>query len=464
MRLHIQENFKKFDYIMQCYRKGEMDEETALIGYLPYKGDTFNVFVQFIDDIDKYPRLIGYFGDGSYDDYTSTPLKADDIENCNLSAYMNGYDIIDLEGMLRDNPEMFYINNNDLDESCSMKETSKTWNADTAAKQSADAALKNIEQGIEDFEVEINTKLDRPNFWKKFRKEMTENGLDFEIKEKDTEWNDHYYYMYLYKLNVEESCSKGLTIKEEEDSTRLDDINFIMYKYVHNHHGIRIVGDGKNGDFQVNYNGETVTVSFDVDDTGYYVYTINDEGPHVHHSYEYIASDIINFIDAMLDESLCRESISSNVRNKLTTLNLSFEGLADFVDSFSERVSTKTICKQLMKKFKFTYEEAKWILEEWFAVSDLDESYQNGPKGPNYLMTKLKDGSWEKDSERGVQYVVVNNLTTLDRDCAGFINVLKGINNEHTIYEWGIDGRYEKWTEIDSSNPDYKYLSQYLDN
>ena len=113
----------------------------------------------------------------------------------------------------------------DLDESCTTKESSDTWDINTAAKQSADAALKNIKQGIEDFEVEINTKVDRPNFWKQFRKEMTENGLDFEIKGKDTEWDDHYYYMYLYKLNddLDESLKEDtsdLSAKELANSIK----------------------------------------------------------------------------------------------------------------------------------------------------------------------------------------------------------------------------------------------------
>lgn len=75
-----------------------------------------------------------------------------------------------------------------------------------------------------------------------------------------------------------------------------------------------------------------------------------------------------------LDESICKESMEDIIADKFITLNLSFEEFADFVDSFGERTSTKTICKQIMKKFKFTYEEAKWILENWFAVDDLDES------------------------------------------------------------------------------------------
>ena len=79
--------------------------------------------------------------------------------------------------------------------------TASIWDMNVSAKQCADEALKNFKQGIEDFEIEINTKLDRPSFWQTFRKEMTNNGLDFEIKEKDTAWSDHYYYMYLYNLN-----------------------------------------------------------------------------------------------------------------------------------------------------------------------------------------------------------------------------------------------------------------------
>ena len=99
----------RYDYLMKSYKKGDLDDETALRGFLRYKGDTFNVFIQFDSSTDKYPRLIGYFGDGSYDDYTSAPLKANDIKNCELNAYMDGYDIVDFEGMLRDNPKMFYI-------------------------------------------------------------------------------------------------------------------------------------------------------------------------------------------------------------------------------------------------------------------------------------------------------------------------------------------------------------------
>ena len=91
-----------------------------------------------------------------------------------------------------------------------------------------------------------------------------------------------------------------------------------------------------------------------------------------------INNDIVNFKRELLHNECHlseKASIEDIVSGKLISLGLSFEGLADFVDSFSERTATKTICKQLMKKFKFTYEEAKWILEEWFAVHDLDECY-----------------------------------------------------------------------------------------
>lgn len=100
--------------------------------------------------------------------------------------------------------------------------TASIWDMNVAAKQCADEALKNFKQGIEDFEIEINTKLDRPSFWRTFRKEMTDNGLDFEITEKDTEWSDHYYYMYLYNLNNDLEESYNNNTEEQELAEFLD--------------------------------------------------------------------------------------------------------------------------------------------------------------------------------------------------------------------------------------------------
>ena len=93
--------------------------------------------------------------------------------------------------------------------------TASMWDMNVAAKQCANEALKNFKQGIENFEMEVNTKLDRPSFWQTFRKEMTDNVLDFEITEKDTAWSDHYYYMNLYNLNNDLDESYNNTEEQE---------------------------------------------------------------------------------------------------------------------------------------------------------------------------------------------------------------------------------------------------------
>ena len=106
--------------------------------------------------------------------------------------------------------------------------TASIWDMDVAAKQCADEALKNFKQGIEDFEIEVNTKLDRPSFWQTFRKEMTNNGLDFEIKEKDTAWSDHYYYMYLYNLNNDlDECYLSETNNNTEEQELAEFLDFL---------------------------------------------------------------------------------------------------------------------------------------------------------------------------------------------------------------------------------------------
>lgn len=117
-----------------------------------------------------------------------------------------------------------------------------------------------------------------------------------------------------------------------------------------------------------------------------------------------------------LDESICKESMKDIITDKLITLNLSFEEFADFVDSFGERTSTKTICKQIMKKFKFTYEEAKWILENWFAVDDLDESLkENVNKKYNWFLVSNNYGKTvsvlpESDCDSMIEDFVINML------------------------------------------------------
>lgn len=65
------------------------------------------IYIQFQSRFDKYPSLVGYahLDNGGYDhEY----LSATDIRNYDLSRYMNGTDITDLEGMLRDNPSILF--------------------------------------------------------------------------------------------------------------------------------------------------------------------------------------------------------------------------------------------------------------------------------------------------------------------------------------------------------------------
>lgn len=93
----------------------------------------------------------------------------------------------------------------------------------------------------------------------------------------------------------------------------------------------------------------------------------------------------------------------------------------------------------------------------------IKESPEKSYKGLNYCLSySRKKGKWIKFPENGVQYIVVNDLANLGRDVDGLVMCTDGITKEHTIYGWGLDGWFEKWTELDSSHPDYNYLSQYL--
>lgn len=74
---------------------------------------------------------------------------------------------------------------------------------DIAAIQSADAAKDNIYQGILDFEIEISSDIDNNKFWNKFRSEMNKRGIGYKIDGKDTEWDDHYYYMYIWDKDID---------------------------------------------------------------------------------------------------------------------------------------------------------------------------------------------------------------------------------------------------------------------
>ena len=175
-KLSIKEDFEPYTYVKS---KTVYDSDGWTTEYTMYFDEVNDRYVFVFGDSDYYNPNDGY---EEFDWECDTEKEANDWFN-----NYNGFE-------------------DDLNESLK-EETASLWDIDKAAKQSADAALKNVKQGIEDFEIEINTKLDRPSFWKKFRQEMTENGLDFEIKGKDTEWSDHYYYIHLYNLNIDESCS-----------------------------------------------------------------------------------------------------------------------------------------------------------------------------------------------------------------------------------------------------------------
>ena len=85
-----------------------------------YRARVDTIYIQFQSGFDKYPKLVGYahLDNGGYDhEY----LSADDIRNYDLSRYMNGTDITDLEGMLRDNPSILF-DVDELNESKSINE------------------------------------------------------------------------------------------------------------------------------------------------------------------------------------------------------------------------------------------------------------------------------------------------------------------------------------------------------
>ena len=105
-----QESFK-FRDLMNYFENADMDEKTKFkTRSLSLLGTACNVHIQFERYMDDYPKLVGYFDTGKSNDgiYATSALTALDIENCDVRSYMNGYDIIDFEGMLRAYPEMFY--------------------------------------------------------------------------------------------------------------------------------------------------------------------------------------------------------------------------------------------------------------------------------------------------------------------------------------------------------------------
>lgn len=84
----------------------------------------------------------------------------------------------------------------------------------------------------------------------------------------------------------------------ENDSshqTKIEDIEFVMMEYINSDFGVDFVKKITPTTYQVCYNDEVVTLEFDPD-WPEYVYTIEGKGPHAHRSYEFIISDIQDYI------------------------------------------------------------------------------------------------------------------------------------------------------------------------
>lgn len=84
----------------------------------------------------------------------------------------------------------------------------------------------------------------------------------------------------------------------ENDSshqTKIEDIEFVMMEYINADFGVDFVKKITPTTYQVCYNDEVVTLEFDPD-WPEYVYTIEGKGPHAHRSYEFIISDIQDYV------------------------------------------------------------------------------------------------------------------------------------------------------------------------
>lgn len=101
--------------ILEAYRNGEdIDRDIRLRSDVQlrfrggWKAKVDTIFLQYEPRYEEYPHFNGYAHAPGNDDYVSDWLEADDITNVDLSDYMAGYDIIDLEGLIADHPEIFY--------------------------------------------------------------------------------------------------------------------------------------------------------------------------------------------------------------------------------------------------------------------------------------------------------------------------------------------------------------------
>lgn len=120
---------------------------------------------------------------------------------------------------------------------------------------------------------------------------------DMKLIDEINDGGDRTLWSLMNKFEDEDLQLKDLTedVDTEVLEGRLENINFVMSNYVKDSFLIDDVqGSGK--DWKVTYNDVTVDVNFDTD-WEEYTYYINGKGPYCHSSYEYITSDIANFVD-----------------------------------------------------------------------------------------------------------------------------------------------------------------------
>lgn len=83
---------------------------------------------------------------------------------------------------------------------------------------------------------------------------------------------------------------------DSSQSSKLENIEFVMTNYISDAYGVESVKKISPTKYEVCYNGECVSLEFDPEWSGY-VYTIDGLGPYQHRSYEYIVSDISDYVD-----------------------------------------------------------------------------------------------------------------------------------------------------------------------
>ena len=175
----------------------------------------------------------------------------------------------------------------------------------------------------------ISTTNDPHEFENYFYDKVMNKTLDYVIKNEKVSSQYHISYESI-NHSIRRTCAKESN--QDKIDYRLECADYAMYKVVTNHTGIELISDNTNGKYEVDYNGVTVTVEFDLDGIAKYEYTINGKGPYCHDSYEYITNDIRNYVDEILDNE---EDIDESCT--LTEFSSNFDGTEfDEVEFYSK--------------------------------------------------------------------------------------------------------------------------------